>query len=252
MVVYFSGTGNSRYCAKMIAHKTGDEALDCLTFIKEQIAPQLISSKPWVFVCPVYAWQMPRVFERFIRSGSFDGAKDAYFVMTCGSEIGNAAKKAQELSSAMGLNYKGTLQVCMPENFIAMFPVPSEEKCSEMLAAAGPVLEKGAQAILNGENFAQNKVNLIDKFKSGPINSGFYLACMKAKNFTVSDKCIGCKKCEELCALNNIKIIDSRPVWGENCTQCMACICGCPTEAIEYGKRSAGKMRYQCPEYKCE
>ena len=28
---------------------------------------------------------------------------------------------------------------------------------------------------------------------------------------------------------------------------CMACICGCPAEAIEYGKKSRGKPRYQCP-----
>lgn len=27
------------------------------------------------------------------------------------------------------------------------------------------------------------------------------------------------------------------------------CICGCPTAAIEYGKASKGKPRYQCPEY---
>ena len=30
----------------------------------------------------------------------------------------------------------------------------------------------------------------------------------------------------------------------ENCTHCMACICYCPAEAIEYGKKSLGKPRY--------
>ena len=29
----------------------------------------------------------------------------------------------------------------------------------------------------------------------------------------------------------------------------MACICGCPVSAIEYGRKSQGKPRYQCPEY---
>ena len=33
-------------------------------------------------------------------------------------------------------------------------------------------------------------------------------------------------------------------VWGKNCTHCMACICYCPKEAIEYGKKSKGKPRY--------
>ena len=35
---------------------------------------------------------------------------------------------------------------------------------------------------------------------------------------------------------------------GNQCTHCMACICRCPSEAIEYGKHSIGKPRYVCPE----
>ena len=30
MIFYFSGTGNSRYCAKWLAHRLGDEAVDAL------------------------------------------------------------------------------------------------------------------------------------------------------------------------------------------------------------------------------
>lgn len=56
--------------------------------------------------------------------------------------------------------------------------------------------------------------------------------------------CIGCGKCVQLCPLNNIRLDKDKPVWGSNCTHCMACICYCPKEAIEYGKRSVGKPRY--------
>ena len=58
------------------------------------------------------------------------------------------------------------------------------------------------------------------------------------------DKCVGCGKCAKMCPLNNIELKNSKPVWGKNCTHCMACICLCPTEAIEYGKKSVGKPRY--------
>ena len=43
---------------------------------------------------------------------------------------------------------------------------------------------------------------------------------------------------------DNIHLENGRPVWGKNCTHCMACICDCPKEAIEYGKKSKGKPRY--------
>ena len=51
-------------------------------------------------------------------------------------------------------------------------------------------------------------------------------------------------KCAEVCPLQNIKLKDGKPVWGGNCTHCMACISYCPTEAIEYGKKSLGQVRY--------
>ena len=73
---------------------------------------------------------------------------------------------------------------------------------------------------------------------SGPVNPVFYRFFVKAEAFRATDSCIGCGKCVELCPLNNIRLENGRPVWGKNCTHCMACICYCPKEAIEYGKRA--------------
>ena len=87
----------------------------------------------------------------------------------------------------------------------------------------------------------------MDKLKSGPINEGFYKFYVKADAFFATDVCIGCGACVEACPLNNIRLNNGKPIWDKHCTHCMACICGCPTEAIEYGKRSRGKPRYQCP-----
>ena len=65
--------------------------------------------------------------------------------------------------------------------------------------------------------------------------------------------CIGCGKCEKVCPLDNIRLKKGKPEWGGDCTHCMACICSCPREAIEYGKKTLGKRRYLCPEvYKRE
>ena len=250
MVVYFSGTGNSRYCAQMLADRLGDELIDSAGFIKNGIAAELISGTPWVFVSPTYAWQMPRVFAEFIRTGNFDGNDDAYFVLTCGGETGNAAQQIRALCEEKGLRFKGLLEVPMPENYVAMFSVPDEAACARMIEAAQPILEQAAERIRAGEPLPDKKVSGMDKLKSGPINKGFYVGYVKATKFCATDACIGCGKCVEHCVLNNIRLENGKPKWGEHCTHCMACICGCPTEAIEYGKTSRGKRRYQCPEYR--
>jgi ferredoxin len=160
-----------------------------------------------------------------------------------------AGKTLEALCHAVGLTYRGTLPVAMPENYIAMFNVPSAEKCRKIIQQARPVLEKGSEYILQGKSFPAEKVSAVDKLKSGPVNQGFYAYFVNAKQFHTTDNCIGCGKCVELCPLNNIHLTAGKPVWGNHCTHCMACICDCPSEAIEYGKHSIGKTRYRCEDY---
>ncbi len=250
MIVYFSGTGNSRYCAEILADKLNDKAIDSFHFIKDGIQAELLSAKPWVFVAPVYAWRMPHIFSDFLKSSCFQGCDEAYFLLTCGSDIGDAGSYAKELCGNIGLRFMGMMPIVMPENYIAMFSAPGEDESREIVAKALPALEKAAGFIAKAEPFSEKKISAVDRKKSGVINSLFYKRYIKAKSFYAKDSCTGCGKCEKLCVLNNIKIENGKPVWGGNCTHCMACICYCPVEAIEYGRISKGKRRYQGPVYK--
>lgn len=249
MIVYFSGTGNSRYAAALLADRLGDDLLDAGAWIKEKRKAELTSEKPWVFVAPTYAWQLPRIFTAFLRNGLFEGSKDAYFVMTCGEDIGSPEKELYDLCRVKGFGFQGVLEVVMPENYITLFSAPGKEEADRIVAAARPVLEEGARRIGAGKEFPDRSPGLVDKLKSSLVNGMFYPLFVKSKAFYVTQDCNGCGLCEKLCPLNNISLEDKKPLWGKNCTQCMACICGCPKEAIEYGRISRGKVRYQCPEY---
>ena len=248
MIVYFSGTGNSRYAAEFLARHLEDACIDAFHFIRDGIAAEFISGKPWIFVSPTYAWQLPRVFADFIRSGNFDGHEDAYFVMTCGSSIGGAGAYNAALCREKGLHYRGTLQVTMPENYVAMFPVPEEDEARRIVHAAQRSLKKALRHIAAEENFPDKNAGLGGKMMSGIVNGLFYPLFVADKKFRVSDACISCGKCAEGCVTNSIHMAGGRPVWTGRCTHCMACICSCPTAAIEYGRASVGKPRYHCPE----
>ncbi len=246
MVVYFSGTGNSRHCAELLAQKLGDECVDSFHFIRDGIAAELITAKPWVFVAPTYAWRLPRAFAQFIRSGSFAGSGDAWFVMTCGSEPGDDRYNAA-LCAEKGLRYRGTLPVVMPDNYIVLFPSPKPEVSARQLAAVPALLEEAAGRIAAGQDFPALKVGWADRLKSGLVNEGFNRYFVRSKKFTVSDACVGCGKCGQLCPLGGIHMEEGRPVWEGDCTHCMACISFCPTQAIEYGRSTRGKARYRGP-----
>lgn len=244
MVLYFSGTGNSQYVAQRIAAALGDELLSMNDRIKAEDNSLVKTDEHLVIVTPTYAWRIPRLVESWLRQTEFPGARQVWFVMTCGGEIGNAAKYNHALCQEKQLAYMGTVQIVMPENYIAMFNAPQAEEARQIVAKAEPDIDRAISAIADSQAFPTPRNNLYDRFMSGPVNPIFYSFFVKAKAFTAGDACTGCGQCVRLCPTNNITIQNGRPVWGGDCTHCMACICRCPAEAIEYGKKSIGKPRY--------
>lgn len=244
MVLYYSGTGNSKFIAKCIASAL---EIDCLN-LNERIKAGDISSvqteENVILVTPTYAWRIPHIVSGWLGKAELVGAKRIWFVMDCGSEIGNAAKYNRELAAQKALTYMGTAQIVMQENYIALFPAPDKQEAKAIVENAKPAIRSIIDCIRNGMEFPAPRNDLYDRFMSGAVNPIFYKKIVKADAFTVSDACIGCGKCVQLCPLNNIRLDKDKPVWGSNCTHCMACICYCPKEAIEYGKRSVGKPRY--------
>lgn len=92
MVVYFTGTGNSRYVAQRIAAALGDELLSMNDRIKAEDTSSVKTDERMVIVTPTCAWRIPRPVENWLRRTEFPGTKQAWFVMTCSGKIGNAAK----------------------------------------------------------------------------------------------------------------------------------------------------------------
>lgn len=244
MIICFTGTGNSSYCGKKISSFTTIPVTDANHLIKGGKKGDFTSDEPYVFVAPTYSWQMPHIFTAFLKKSTFSGNKNAYFVMTCGDDIGNAGKYNKALCDELGFIYKGTAAVKMPENYIAMFDSPSLERSLEIIKASEKTLEEISRVISDGGTLTAENGGIAGKLKSGIVNKMFYALCVKSKSFYADSKCTACGKCEKVCPANAVKLVDGKPVWGEGCTHCMACISFCPTEAIEYGKKSVGKRRY--------
>ena len=247
MILYFSGTGNSEYVAKKIGKEIKDETLNLFKKIHDLDFSEVHSNRPWVIVAPTYAWRIPRILQEWLAKTKLNGSKDIYFVMTCGESIGNAGAYAKKLCASKGLNYLGCVPIVMPENYVALFPTPAKEEALEIISQAEDIISKASLLIKSKEMYLQPSITFKDKMKSGIVNDIFYPAFVHAKKFYATEDCISCGKCEKVCPLNNIHLEKGKPVWKNNCTHCMACICRCPKEAIEYGKNSKGKIRYICP-----
>ncbi|WP_455682786.1 EFR1 family ferrodoxin [Thomasclavelia sp.] len=247
MILYFSGTGNSEYVAKRIGNKINDKVINLFNKIRQCDFTDLYSDQPWVIVAPTYAWRIPRILHEWLKNTKFIGNKDIYFVMTCGGSIGNADKYIKKLCYSKEMNYMGSVEIVMPENYIAMFSTPSLDEALKIIHKAENKIDKIASIIKNKEIISQSRITFRDKINSSIVNSIFYPVFVHAKKFYVTDKCISCGKCVQVCPLNNVTLKNNKPIWGNHCTHCMACICRCPSKAIEYGKHSKGKERYTFP-----
>lgn len=244
MILYFSGTGNSRYAAELIQQVTGDEMVCLNKLIKTGQKRDFANDRPLVIVAPTYAWRLPRLVTNYLQGANFSGNRKAYFLLTCGDGAGAAATFADRLCRQKGLTFMGLAAVVMPENYIALFQAPDGPEAAAIIRCAEPQLHQLAGQIAAGLPLPLAKPGFFGRVCSLLVNPLFYHFIIKAKAFRATEKCVSCGNCTKLCPLNNIRLVEGTPQWGAACTHCMACICGCPEQAIEYGRRSQGKIRY--------
>ena len=173
MVLCFSGTGNSRYMARRIAEGLQDEITDLNAKIKANDNSPIRTERDVIVVAPTYAWRIPRIVEDWLSKTELAGAERMWFVMDCGSEIGNAAKYNRRLADQKHLHYMGTAQIVMPENYIAMFGVPQTEEARKIVEKAEPGIDAAIARIRAGRSFAAPRNNFYDRIVSGPVNPCF-------------------------------------------------------------------------------
>lgn len=251
MVLFFSATGNTEFIARQIALKLGDECLNLLDRVRQGDLSPIHSEKPFVICAPVYVCEMPRFLARYLKKVSLTGSRDVYFVFTSGGYAGISGILAKGIIRKKKMNYLGHAEFTMPRNYVANdhYPMlPAEEIRQRILTSARQV-ERVAADIRAGKMLKARHVWLFETIITVPVNPVWSKLCYKTKDFHTTDNCVGCGKCERVCPLNNISLKDRKPVWGNHCTHCMACICNCPTETIEYGTISQTKEKYRFSKY---
>lgn len=251
MVLYFSATGNTEYIAKELAKRLNDECINLLERFKTQDHSPLHSEKPFVICAPVYVCEMPRFMSKYLKEQVFSGSKDVYFTFTSGGYCGISGVLAKSMFKKKNMVYHGHAEFKMPRNYVASdaYAMLSAEETEERIQAAYQKLDSVAADILSGNQLTARHVFLFETIITVPFNPVWCKLKLRAKDFYATDACIGCGKCAKLCPLNNISLKDKMPVWGDQCTHCMACIGNCPKEAIEYGTITQAKEKYNFGKY---
>lgn len=257
MVLYFSGTGNSLYAAKEIATAQEEEIISIsreVNLNKEIYEYNLKDDEKIIFIFPIYAWAPPKMVLDFIGKLKFNNYKGNYIsaVATCAGNIGNTMELLNDKLNEKGLDLDSGFSVFMPTNYIVLGDVFTQEKNTEIIEDSKLMLKNINNIITNLEKHRFNvEKGKMPKIRTSVINPLFNKFAIGTKKFYATDDCVGCKICEKVCNNNCIKV-DKTPVWGEDCSQCLACINYCPKKAIQFGKGTVKKGRYTNPYIKLE
>ena len=253
MILYFSGTGNSRSIAKLLASELGESA-DFI--LKDSPAEIKFSGKYLGFVFPVYSWGVPPLVLDYVRNLNPQFINDAdevpvFIICVCGDEVALAPEMIKKGLSEKGLTLAGGWSVQMPNNYVILpgFDVDSEEVELQKLKEA-PGAVKTIAGNISENRWEENYVRGGSAWlKSRLIYPLFKRWGIFPERWQVSQACVGCGKCEEACPMKNLKLKEGTPTWGTNCVSCLACYHICPRHAVNYGRATLRKGQYFHPHH---
>ena len=256
MILFFSGTGNTRYCAELLAKALGDKAFDISPRRRDESISHVAASSRIVWMFPIYSWGVPPIVVDFMRHAVIDGASEVphYMVATCGDDAGNAAKMWRSLVSDCKWTPRSAYTVQMPNTYVCLpgFDVDSDELQRAKIAAAPAHIAIIAAAIMQDDLSATPRDMVtrgrFARLKTSVIYPSFKHNGVKPQRFAVSDACTGCGTCMRTCPMYNISMKDGKPLWGNNCAMCLACSHRCPAHAVMYGHTTRHKGQYRGPE----
>ena len=251
MIMYFSGTGNTRHCALTLAGLLGDSVHELSP--AELLAPEAtefdLAGERIVWAFPTYSWGMPPVVARFIAKARFGknicGAKH-YMLTTCGDDMGYTDSQWRRLMKRRNLTAAGAYTVIMPNTYTLMkgFDVDSPEVAKAKVEASAERLEAIAKAIEEGGEDMPVRGSF-PWVKSAVVYPWFVRFAMSPKPFHATGGCTACGHCSRICPMANISAdSDGTPHWGKNCALCLRCYHACPRHAVAYGKSTDGKGQY--------
>lgn len=246
MILFFSGCGNSEHIANSLAKLTNDN-ISRIDTLEPNPTINLKQDEALGIVCPVYAWAVPRIVDKYIEKlKSNQTPSYCYLTCTCGDNVGKTPEKFSKTIARKGWHLDAAFSFILPETYINLpgFSLDTKESEQQKKERAEQLLPYVAEAIKQRKKIIDVERGKMPRLNTYITNALFYGLLITDKKFHVSDACVKCGICEKICPLKNITLIDGHPKWNGNCTNCMACYHHCPQNAIHFGKATLGKGQY--------
>lgn len=212
IILYFTATGNSLYVARQLADEIG-------------------------IVYPIYGQMPPNMVRRFIQKARLKAAYK-FAVLTYGNMQFVAAGIWDELSRKSGNAFDYITSILMVDNWLPNFDMNEQIKIDkhipESLERITADIAARKHEIPSTEERARQ---LFDRFiRDRGLDPEVGYLMHSEDYFVVTDACIGCAVCTEVCPRGNYELISTGVKTEGDCDFCFACIQNCPQKAIKFAE----------------
>lgn len=243
--IYFSGSGNSKYCIQRFMNVYGEaeqiysiEDDECLNHIKH--------TKELVVCYPVQYSNVPKILYDFIiKHSNLWKGKHIFVIATMAKFSGDGSGVLARLLKRYGAVITGGMHVRLTDSIADEKLLKyTDDKIDDIIKKADTKIINAAKDYKNGKPI-QEGLGFSSRML-GLFSQRLYFY-HKTKKF--SDKklridnetCNHCRKCIHLCPTKNIAMVNGVIQSHAQCTLCYRCVNQCPKKAITL----LGKQVYQ-------
>lgn len=212
IILYFTATGNSLYVARQLADEIG-------------------------IVYPIYGQMPPNMVRRFIQKARLK-ATYKFAVLTYGNMQFVAAGIWDELSRKSGNAFDYITSILMVDNWLPNFDMNEQIKIDkhipESLERITADIAARKHEIPSTEERARQLFDRFTRDRGLDPEVGYLMH--SEDYFVVTDACIGCAVCTEVCPRGNYELTSTGVKTEGDCDFCFACIQNCPQKAIQFAE----------------
>ncbi|PAB58620.1 EFR1 family ferrodoxin [Anaeromicrobium sediminis] len=180
-------------------------------------------------IFPCYYLGTPRMVQEFLQKATLK-SEYIFGIMSYGNKAAGGLNHFKKIANEYGVRLSYLNSILMVDNYLKLFDM-EKQKLNEPKKKIDENLAKIVEDINSRKKFIKNT-----GFLTNTLTDVAQIVYKRThgktdKNFTVEDSCNGCKMCEKVCPVENIKV-KNKPVFLHHCEECFACTHHCPQNAI--------------------
>jgi ferredoxin len=246
VVAVFSGTGNARRAAGIVAEvfERSGRKVDTIDLAAGGRIPSLGSGDLLVVCASTLGFSVPSTAMEALKAAPRSDGAEAAIACVCGSTgtreklsggwSGAAASVALSVLKRRGFEPVGSADVSYPENWTQMAESARGDAAAAMIEQGDAESTAFAEALANGRRaFLRRNILTHTLFRFIGFVFRHVARMFLVKLYIADDTCTSCGFCARVCPSAAIAMRGGLPAWSVRCSACNRCINACPSSSIQ-------------------